>query len=66
MRLYLYADSGEACIGIEKDGYLYDISDIAGDDMISLIEYFEDYRDEFLERLNVSADATYTSSVVSF
>lgn len=52
MRLYLFADSGEACIGIEKNGYLYDVSDIAGDDMISLIEYFEDYREEFLERLN--------------
>jgi 2-keto-4-pentenoate hydratase/2-oxohepta-3-ene-1,7-dioic acid hydratase in catechol pathway len=48
MRLYFFAKDGEACVGIEKDGYLSDVTDIAGDDLITIIEFY----DEFVERIN--------------
>ena len=48
MRLYFFAKEGEACVGVEKDGYLCDVTDIAGDDLITIVEFY----DEFVERIN--------------
>ena len=48
MRLYFFIQNNEACVGIEKDGYLCDVTDVAGDDIINIIEYYND----FLERIN--------------
>ncbi len=48
MRLYFFAKDGEACVGVEKNGYLSDVTDLAGDDLITIIEFY----DEFLERIN--------------
>ena len=48
MRLYFFIKGNETCVGIEKDGYLCDISNVAGDDIINIITYYDD----FMERIN--------------
>ena len=47
MRLYFFIKDREACVGIERDGYLCDVTNVIGDDIISIIEYY----DVFLERI---------------
>jgi len=47
MRLYFFIKDEEACVGIEKDGYLCDVTDVISDDIVNIIEYY----DVFLERI---------------
>ena len=49
MRLYFFIKNKETCIGVEKDGYLCDVTNIAGDDIINIIG---GYYSDFFERIN--------------